>query len=75
MAGRKRIRLVPEGAVEVFEIRAVLYFVAETGEAIVATDVSGADGRSTDAPIHEILGVLRRAEGIIEDDFDERGEA
>lgn len=74
MAGRKRIRLVPDGAVEVFEVRAVLYFVADTGEAVVATDVSDADGRSTDAPIHEILGVLRRAERIIEDAFDGRVE-
>lgn len=67
---RRRLRLVPTGGVEAFEVRAVLYFKPETGQAMVATDVSTPDGPS-DASIHEILGVLRRAERIIEDDFDD----
>lgn len=57
--GRRRARLVPQGAVECFEVRIVLYFETD-GEAYVSVNVSDPDGRS-DAPMYEILGVLEQA--------------
>lgn len=68
MTARKRIKLVPSDCVEIFEVRAALYYDSE-GDAIVATDISTPHGKSN-ALVHEVLGVLRRAESIIEQSFD-----
>lgn len=56
--GRKRYGLVPEGAVEAFECRQVLYF-DEHGRAMIQWDVDKPDhSGGSDIAIHEILGVM-----------------
>lgn len=69
MGVRRRVKLVPDNCVEVFEIRVALYY-NPAGEAIVTTDISTPSGEESPALVHEVLGVLRRAESIIEDDYD-----
>lgn len=59
MAGRKRVRIVPSDAVEVFEARSVLYFDAKTGDPLIGYHVDKPDNSGAkDIPIHEILGVM-----------------
>lgn len=65
MAGRRRTKLVPEDCVEVFEVRAVLYYNSE-GEAVVSWDADTPDHKGdADIQRHEILGVLEFAKYMI----------
>lgn len=57
---RRRLRLVPRGCVEVFEVRAVLY-LDQDGNQWVATDVADPEG-PVDPALHELLGVLTQAQ-------------
>lgn len=65
---RRRTKLVPEDCVEIFEVRAVLYYNAE-GDPLVVWDVDTPDHKGSDAiQRHEILGVLEFAKYMILED-------
>lgn len=66
--GRRRTKLVPEGCVEIFEVRAVLYYDAN-GEPLVVWDVDTPDHKGADdIQRHEILGVLEFAKYMLLED-------
>jgi len=63
--GRARTKLVPQGCVEVFEFRAVLYY-NEDGEPIITWDADTPEHKGADhIQRHEILGVLEFAKYMI----------
>lgn len=69
MGARRRLRLVPTDAVEVFEVRTVLYFTNE-GDAIVDFSIGDPDSERLTPPLHEVLGVLELGRAAIIDYYD-----
>ena len=67
MNARRRTRLVKEGGVEAFELRATLWF-DEEGKSFVTLDITDPDG-PTDPGMHEILGVLALAADMAKEQY------
>lgn len=66
---RRRTKLVPEGGVECFEIRAVLYF-DEAGDEMVDAEVDTPDRTGVEGiPLHAVLGVLDMARDQIKAEY------
>lgn len=61
---RRRVRLVPRGCTEQFEISIAAYFDAD-GQTFVAANVSEPDDPHAAPPLHEVLGVIRLAEEVL----------
>ena len=61
---RQRMRLVPRGGTEQFEIQIACYFTKDAVTEI-AVNISDPDDREVYPPLHEVLGVMRVAEDIL----------
>lgn len=71
MKSRKHRRLVPNDAVECFEIQISTYFDAD-GTPTVVVVVTDIDGTEAHPPIYEVLGVIEFAKLILVEQHDKR---
>lgn len=68
--GRQRVRLVPDDAVEIFEIRIALYFDAQ-GTRQVSTVVSTpAERELVEVDMIEVIGALEAGRDKLKADYD-----
>jgi hypothetical protein len=65
---RKRRKLVPDEAVECFELRVALYLTGD-GNAMTSYEISTPDEPEVWPPLHELLGLLRMTERNIQDTY------
>ena len=67
--GRRRTKLVPDGSVEIFEVRIALYFAAD-GARLVATNVCTPDDPDLeDVDMVELEGAISRGLVKLREDY------